>query len=146
MGKHIQSFNEHSKNEKLDLSDVSDSEKITMVFGDNDTIFKKFDDEYTEDTDFLEKNEGKVKLTPTGFAEEWSESVDYDKSFAYIDGNKLYVVVYGIPEYINRNTIEKYYERTLEQYIEQGYGEFFETEPGCPICMIVERNGKEVIV
>jgi hypothetical protein len=31
MGKNIQSFNEHSKNENLDLSDVSSSDTITLT-------------------------------------------------------------------------------------------------------------------
>jgi len=125
---------------------VSDSKKLTMIFGDDNTIFKKFDDEYPEDTDFLKRNDDKVNLSYIGFAEEWADWVDFEKSYAYIDGGKLYVIVYGLPEHINKKSVEDYFAETLEQYIKQGYGEFFETEPGCPICMIVERDGKEVIV
>jgi hypothetical protein len=142
--KHIKRFNEAQEN--LNISDVSDSKKLTMIFGDDNTIFKKFDDEYPEDTDFLKRNDGKVNLSYIGFAEEWSDWVDFEKSYAYIDGGKLYVIVYGLPEQINKKSVEDYFSKTLEQYIKQGYGEFFETEPGCPICMIVERDGKEVIV
>ena len=140
----VKSFKEF--NENLNISDVSDSEKLTMVFGDDNTVFKKFNDEYTEDIDFLNKHNGKVNLSYIGFAEEWSDWVDFDKSYAYIDNGKLYVVVYGLPDHLNKKSVEKYFGKTIEQYIKQGYGEFFETEPGCPICMVVERDGKEVIV
>ncbi len=142
--RHIKNFGQFKEN--LNISDVSDSEKLTMVFGDDNTIFKKFDNEYPEDTDFLNKNNGKVNLDYTGFAEEWSEWVNFEKSYAYIDGGKLYVVVYGLPEHINKKSVEDYFGKTLEQYIKQGYGEFFETNPGNPICMIVERDGKDVVV
>ena len=119
---------------------------LKLVFGDDNTIFKKFTDEYPEDTEFLKNNDGKVKLTTIGFAEEWEELIDYNKSYAYIDNGKLYVVVYGLPKSIDKKSIDDFFEQRLEQYIEEGYGEFFETEPGCPICMVVERDGNEVIV
>jgi hypothetical protein len=151
--KHIKRFNESSENlnselskDSSSISDVSDSKKLTMIFGNDNTIFKKFDDEYPGDIDFLKRNDGKVNLSYIGFAEEWSDWVDFEKSYAYIDDSKLYVVVYGLPENINKKSVEDYFGKTLEQYIKKGYGEFFETEPGCPICMIVVRNGKEVIV
>lgn len=134
------------KTTQLNIDNVSDSEKLTMVFGDDNTVFKKFNDEYPEDTDFLNKNDGKVNLCYIGFAEEWSDWVDFDKSYVYIDNGKLYVVVYGLPDHFNKKSIEKYFGEKIEHYIKQWYGEFFETEPGCPICMIVERDGKEVIV
>lgn len=119
---------------------------LKLVFGDDNTIFKKFTDEYPEDIEFLKNNDGKVKLTTIGFAEEWQELIDYNKSYAYIDNGKLYVVVYGLPKSIDKKSIDAFFEQRLEQYIEEGYGEFFETEPGCPICMVVERDGNEVIV
>ena len=51
--RHIQSFGVF--NENLNISDVDDSEKLTMVFGNNNTVFKKFhtDDDFPEDIDFL---------------------------------------------------------------------------------------------
>lgn len=56
MGKHIQSFNEHSKNEKLDLSDVSESKKFKDIeigdkflrFGENGQLWKKISDKQAE--------------------------------------------------------------------------------------------------
>ena len=135
---------EHMKKELTKIS--CQPQKLTMVFGDDNTVFKKFDDEHSEYTDFLNKHNGKVNLTYDGFAEEWEDWVDFNKSYAYIDNGKLYVVVYGLPEHLNRRLIVQYFGNTLEHYIKQGYGELFETEPGCPICMIVERDGKEVTV
>lgn len=135
---------EHMKKELTKIS--CQPQKLTMVFGDDNTVFKKFDDEHSEYTDFLNKHNGKVNLTYDGFAEEWEDWVDFDKSYAYIDNGKLYVVVYGLPEHLNRRLIEKYFGNTLEHYIKQGYGELFNTDSGCPICMIVERDGKEVTV
>lgn len=121
--------------------------KIEMVFGDENTIFKNFDvDEYPEHEEYLNENDGKVGLTYVAFACEWAELVDYDESYGYIDNGKLYVIVYGIPEHINEEAVKKYYSKTLEQYIEEEFGEFFETEPHCSICMIVERNGVDVTV
>ena len=117
-----------------------------MTFGDNKTVFKKFDDEDPEDQDFLNKNNGKVNLSYIGFAEEWSDWVDFDESCAYINNGKLYVVVYGLPDHLDKKSVEKYFGKTLEYYIKKGYGEFFETKPGYPICMVVERDGNEVIV
>ena len=134
-------------NNKTSMTDV-----IEMVFGDKNTVFKEFDDdseheEYSGfDKSIYDKNDGKVKLTGTGFPDEWREAVDYDKSYAFIKDEKLNVIVYGIPEWINPKSVKKYYESTLEQYIKQGYGEFFELKPHCPLCMIVIRNGEEVIV
>ena len=119
--------------------------EFIMIFGDNMTIYQKFD-EYPEETIFLKNSNGKVKLRFIGFAVEWRDYVDYDMSYAYIDNGKLYVVVHGLPIYFDKKYIEKYYNETLEQYIKQGYGAFFETDPGCPICMIVNRNGLDVIV
>jgi hypothetical protein len=125
-----------------------DTSLLAMVFGDNEnTIYKKFDtSEYPEYIDFLNQNDGKVNLTYIGFAEEWSGYVNFDESYAYINGGKLHVIVYGLPNHINKKTVEDYFGKMLEHYIKQGYGEFFETEPGCPICMVVERNGKDIIV
>ena len=140
VNKHIQSFRKFNEN-----SNISDSEKLTMVFGDTNTVFKKFDDVMPEDTDFLNRHNGKVNLSYIGFSEECSDWVDFDRSYAYIDNGKLYVVVYGLPDHLKKS-VEKYFDKTIEQYIKSGYGEFFETEPGCPICMVVERDGKEVIV
>lgn len=120
--------------------------KLIMVFGDSNTIFKEFYDLSPEEIDFLDKNNGRVNLSYFGFAEEWSDWVDFDTSYAYIDNGKLYVVVNGLPEHINRKSVEKYFGETLEQYIKQEYGEFFETELGCPVCVVVERDGKKVIV
>ncbi len=132
------------------FNDFNDG-KLLMVFGNNlsmcSTYFKKFDDQSQEDKDFLNKNGGKVKLSYIGFAEEWSDYVDFDKSYAYIDSGKLYVAVYGLPDHLNKNSIQKYYEDTLKYYTKKGYGEFFETNPGCPICMIVKNeDGIEVVV
>ena len=89
-------------------------------------------------------NEGKVKLTSIGFAEEWSDAVDYEKSYAFIENGKLHVVVYGLSS--DRDSVESYFRKTLDSYIDREYGEFFETEPGCPICMIVMKNGTKKIV
>ena len=72
--------------------------------------------------------------------------IDFEKSYAYIENGKLHVVVYGLPKHINKNEVERYFKETLNQYIRQGYGEFFETYPGHPICMIVDDNGREVVV
>lgn len=123
-----------------------DKGKLTMVFGDDSIVYKNFNCEYPEDNDFLNKNNGKVNLSCIGFAEEWSNLVDFEKSYSYIDNGKLYVVVYGLPEYLNKKSVYEYYGKTLDHYIKQGFGEFFETEPACPICMIVEINGDKVIV
>lgn len=123
-----------------------DSEKFIMVFGDDNTVFKKFYDALPEDAVFLNTHNGKVKLGYLGFAEEWSEWVDFERSYAYVENGKLHVVVYGFPDYVNKKNVEAYFGDVLEQYIQEEYGEFFETEPGCPILMVVERNGKEVMV
>lgn len=121
---------------------------VKMIFGDDKTIFKKFDvDEwFPEHKKTLVDNNGKVALTEIGFASEWEGWVDFDESYAYIDDGKLYVMVYGMPEHINEKSVKAYYNKTIEQYIEDGFGEFFEVAPGCPICMIVERDGVDHIV
>jgi hypothetical protein len=119
---------------------------MEMIFGDQNTIFKKFDDEYAEDAELLADNDGKVKLTEMGFAEEWQELVDYRNSYAYIKEGKLHVVVHGLPEHINKESVEKFFKQNLEHYTQEGDGEFFEVEEGCPIQMVVEHNGNEVKV
>lgn len=123
----------------------NESNELIMSFGDSETIFSGFDAS-EEDKQFLEDNDGRVKLSFIGFAGEWEESVNYDKSYAYIENGKLYVVVFGLPSNLNKDSVKKYFEKTLEHYINSEYGEFFETEPGCPICMKVKRNGKISIV
>ena len=132
--KHLRRFNE------------SIEDHLEMIFGDESTIFKGFNTEYDEDNNYLSDNNGKVKLTSTGFAEEWSDVIDYEKSYAFIENDKLHVVVYGIPSYIKRELVEDYFRTNLNNYIDKEYGEFFETEPGCPICMIVIKNGTKKIV
>jgi hypothetical protein len=130
--KHLRRFNENIE------------DHFEMMFGDESTIFKGFDTQYEEDKIYLDENEGKVKLTSTGFAEEWSDAIDYEKSYAFIENGKLYVVVYGLSSYTD--SVESYFRKTLDSYIDREYGEFFETEPGCPICMIVMKNGTKKIV
>ena len=121
--------------------------KLIMTFGNSKTLYKNFDtDGYPEDLEFLKNNNNKVNLSTIGFASEWEDYVNYSKSNAYIKDNKLYVEVYGLPDFINTSTVKTYYSKVLDQYIEEEYGEFFETDPGCPICMIVEHNGNNVIV
>jgi hypothetical protein len=148
--KNIKKFDEFVNEEKiyLDVSESRNNEQpIEMIFGDKNTIFQGFDiDGDTERIEFLEQNGGKVKLCQIGFAEEWEEYIDYNNSYAYIEDGKLYVIVYGIPEYISKDAVINYYKKVMEQYLNQEYGEFFETNPGEPICMNVEYNGKSVIV
>lgn len=135
----------------------SEQRPIEMVFGDENTIFKEFDVHYEGDDEdmieisftdrlYLDENDGKARLTDTGFPIEWSRYVDYDKSYAFIKEGKLHVIVYGLPSYINKVQVEEYYQRCLDSYIDREYGEFFETEPGCPLCMVVIKNGKKRIV
>ena len=112
---------------------------IEIVIGDDTTIFKGFDFEEDEPVD-------KVKLTEMCFASEWRDYIDYDKSFAYIKDGKLCVNIYGIPKHIKEKAIKEFFIRQIEYYLIVGYGEFFEIEEGCPLCMIVLHNGKEVIV
>ena len=107
---------------------------IEMIFGDENTLFLGFDGE-------IEHN--RVKLTTTGFAEEWSETVDYEESFAFIKNNELHVEV-CILEWIDSDSVKDYFTSTMEQYLTQEYGEFFETQPGCPICVNVEHNGNKI--
>jgi hypothetical protein len=130
--KHLRRFNENIE------------DHFEMMFGDESTIFKGFDTQYEEDKNYLDENEGKVKLNSIGFAEEWSDAVDYEKSYAFIENGKLHVVVYGLSS--DRDSVESYFRKTLDSYIDREYGEFFETEPGCPICMIVMKNGTKKIV
>ena len=132
--KHLRRFNENIE------------DHFEMMFGDESTIFKGFDTQYEEDKNYLDENEGKVKLTSTGFAEEWSDAIDYEKSYAFIENGKLYVVVYGLSSYTDRDSVESFFRSNLDSYIDREYGEFFETEPGCPICMIVMKNGTKKIV
>ena len=125
------------------------SEKcLTMVFGNKNTKYLKFhtDDDFPEDYEWLEMHNHVVNLSGFGFASEWVDWVDDNKSKAYIKGGKLYVEVYGLPDHINHKAVLKYFKRQLEHSLEIGYGEFFEGEPGCPICVVVEYNGREVIV
>jgi hypothetical protein len=117
-----------------------------MTFGDESTVFNGFDTEDKEDKEFLDSNDGKVNLTEMGFAEEWVDSIDFSRSYAFIEDGKLNVVVYGLPSSINKKSVEEYYSRNLNHYIDAEYGEFFETEPGCPICMLVIKNGETKIV
>jgi hypothetical protein len=144
--KHIKRLNLYETNEINESEKLGwERQKIKMVFGDDNTIFKKFHDEYPEDTDFLKRNNGKVTLSYDGLASEWEDWVDFENSYAYIDNGKLYVFVYGIPEFINKKTVEDYFGKIIEKNIKEGYGETFETEPGNPICMVVERDGEEII-
>ena len=124
-----------------------EGEFFMMSFGDENTIFKTFDYELSEEEKlFLKESNNKVNLSITGFAEEWEDCVDYDKSYAYLEDGKLNVVVYGIQDHISKQEVVEYFGEVLESYMDRGYGEFFETDPGCPICVVVERDGKEVIV
>lgn len=127
-------------------NEEDEEECIKMVFGDKFTVFKKFNDEDENDAEFLRDNNNRVKLGSGIFAEEWDECVDYEKSYATIEDGKLIIMVYGIPSFINKQSVINYFKKTLDYRITTGYGEFFETEEGCPICMIVEHNDKEVIV
>ena len=124
----------------------NDNGTLDLVFGDDNLIFKGFDDSYQDDKDYLIRNNYRVRLTEIGFAEKWAELVNYEKSFAYIEGGKLYVTIIGLPKYICRKTVEEFFKHDLDQYIESEYGEFFETEPGYPICMVVYKDGKRRIV
>jgi len=125
-----------------------DEKCLTMVFGDENTIYEKFNtnDDYPEDAEWLNKNNHKVNLSGDGFASEWRDWVDYDKSQAFIQDGKLHVNVYGIPDHINHKAVSKSFKGDLDYRLKVGYGEFFETLPGCPICVVVRHNGKEVIV
>jgi hypothetical protein len=126
---------------------------LEMVFGDDDLKFKEFvtDDEDDEEftqwlTDTFRKNDNKVFLS-MGFAEEWSEWVDYDRSYAYIKDDKLYVVVYGIPSHINHGSVKKYYEKDLYNEIsDPNSGDFFDVEPGSPISFKIEYKGELKII
>jgi len=122
------------------------NDSLTMTFGDESTVFNGFDTEDKEDKEFLDSNDGKVNLTEMGFAEEWVDSIDFSRSYAFIEDGKLNVVVYGLPSSINKKSVEEYYSRNLNHYIDVEYGEFFETEQGCPICMLVIKNGETKIV
>lgn len=119
---------------------------LEMVFGDENTIFKNFDVHTTEEEEFLKENQGFVNLSTFGFAYEWEDAVDYNKSKACIKDGKLHIFVHGLPDYLNRNKIKDYFKKTLYAYIEEEYGEFFETLPNCPICMVVESNSTIKIV
>ena len=113
---------------------------LEMVFGNKNTIFKKFNINFIEEERFLEENQGFVNLSNIGFANEWDDYVDYNKSKACIKDGKLHIFVHGLPDYLNKDKIKKYFKKILDHYIKEEYGEFFETLPGWPICMIVESN------
>lgn len=117
-----------------------DESVFEMVFGNKNTIFKKFIIHSIEEEKYLKATDGFVNLTSEGFADEWKYEVDYNNSKACIKDGKLHIFVYGLPDYLNKSKIKKYFKETLDQYIEQEYGEFFETLPGWPICMTVESN------
>ena len=126
-----------------------DEKCLSMVFGDENTIFEKFDvdNSYPKEVRWLKENDYRVKLRGgNGFATEWRDWVDYDKSEAFIEDGKLHVNVYGIPDHINHEAVSKYFKKELDHRLVVGYGEFFETLPGCPMCVVVKHNGKEVIV
>ena len=125
-------------------SEFNEDNEIEMIFGEQDTLYIGFDIDTAEEKEYLENNH--VKLTITGFAEEWVEYVNYDLSYAFISNNKLHVKVYGIPDIFNEKIVIEYYTRTIEQYLITEYGEFFETLPGCPICAIVEYNGSRILI
>lgn len=126
------------------INEQQEENVIKMVFGDDKTKFLRFsDDDYVND--FLLKNNNKVQLSSMGFAEEWEEYVD-DNSYAYINDDKLYVIVYGIPNHFNKNKIIDYFKRDLYSYFKEGYGEFFVTDNYEPITMDVNHKGVNVVV
>ncbi len=127
-------------------NESNSSTPINIVLGTPTTIFNGFDVTDESEQQYLQDHDGKVKLGEFGFAEEWQELVDYDLSFAYIEAGKLYVTVYGIPSSINPADVIEFFTKTMDHYLTQGYGEFFETEPGNPMCMKVTHNGTEVVV
>lgn len=131
--KHLKSYKESFDN------------RIDIVIGDENINFKGYDD-YEDYAEYLELNNNKVKLTQQGFAKEWVDFVDFDESYAHISNGKLYITIYGIPKYINKDKVIEFYKNQINHRLKTGYGEFFETEPGNPICLIVNQNGKEVIL
>jgi hypothetical protein len=118
---------------------------LEMVFGNKDTIFKGFNTSIQEEK-FLQENNGFVNLCSIGFAYEWSDYVDYNKSKACIKDGKLHIFVHGLPDFLDKSKVEEYFKKTLDHFIKEEYGEFFETLPGCPICMIIESESVEKIV
>jgi hypothetical protein len=81
MGKNIQSFNEHSKNEKLDLSDVSESKEETIEIGGKK--YKKILSSLSEIADIQDKIKFGISIM---------EDVGYIK---LPEDNKIYILLYS---------------------------------------------------
>ena len=97
---------------------------IKIKFGDKKNVFSFLDEDNIS---------GKVSLCG-GFAEEWEDYVDYDKSCAYIIDGILYVEIYGIPDYFKEEEIVKFYKEEFDHWTENGeVYEMFEIENYYPI-------------
>ncbi len=122
--------------------------KLELVFGDENTIYKNFDlgEDYSDIEKTLKSNNNRVSVNYGLFSSEYEDYVDFDLSYAYLDKGKLHIVIYGIPNHISHDYVRMDINRTLEQYIKQGYGELFDFTDNSPICIVVERNGKNIIV
>ena len=123
-------------------------EKLELVFGDENTIYKNFDlgEDYSDIEKTLKSNNNKVSVNYGLFSSEYGDYVDFDLSYTYLDKGKLHIVIYGVPRHISHDYVKMDINRTLEQYIKQGYGELFDITDNSPICVVVERNGKNIIV
>lgn len=121
---------------------------IDYVIGDDKLVFKSINTKDMDDKelDFLKNNDNKLGLDPFLFAEEWSDYVDFDKSYAFLEDGKLHIKIYGIPTFINSESVIEYIENAIKSRLKTGYGEFFQTLDGCPACLDVDNNGTEIVL
>ena len=115
---------------------------IDYVIGDDKLVFKSINTKDMDDKelDFLKNNDNKLGLDPFLFAEEWSDYVDFDKSYAFLEDGKLHIKIYGIPTFINSESVIEYIENAIKSRLKTGYGEFFQTLDGYPDALRLKQR------